>query len=249
MRRVRSRWRCADVEANAVFCPRRLQSVFCAGNGYVRVGNRLLDGSVPNCGNLKVIQSPGSHATRGEDVVGVRVLALGPVRNRGERLESLLHLTVRLVLVDPRVSLRDRAVRAHRARFVTKPLLMPTLAGSLLTDPRAVRLLGLSGASIACLINGPFLAVALTLWVMGVMYNVPPVRTKELPYLDVLSESVNNPLRLLLGWFVLIPDRFPPLSLILAYWMVGAFFMATKRFLAAAIFSRTGRRSSTLRTV
>jgi decaprenyl-phosphate phosphoribosyltransferase len=65
---------------------------------------------------------------------------------------------------------------------------------------------------------------------MGVMYNVPPVRTKELPYLDVLSESVNNPLRLLLGWFVLMPDRFPPLSLILAYWMAGAFFMATKRF-------------------
>ncbi len=91
-------------------------------------------------------------------------------------------------------------------------------------------LLGISGASIACVINGPFLGVALALWVMGLMYNVPPVRTKELPYLDVLSESVNNPLRLLLGWFVLIPDRFPPLSLILAYWMVGAFFMATKRF-------------------
>ena len=91
-------------------------------------------------------------------------------------------------------------------------------------------LLGMSGVSIALLINRPFLVVALALWVMGLVYNVPPVRTKELPYLDVLSESVNNPLRLLLGWFVLMPDRFPPLSLILAYWMVGAFFMATKRF-------------------
>jgi decaprenyl-phosphate phosphoribosyltransferase len=100
-------------------------------------------------------------------------------------------------------------------------------------------LLGISGASIACLINSTFLAVALALWVMGIMYNVPPVRTKELPYLDVLSESVNNPLRLLLGWFVLIPDRFPPLSLILAYWMVGAFFMATKRF---AEYRRIGDR-------
>ena len=28
---------------------------------------------------------------------------------------------------------------------------------------------------------------------MGVVYNVPPLRTKEWPYLDVLSESVNNP--------------------------------------------------------
>src|SRR3989440_12302560 len=70
-------------------------------------------------------------------------------------------------------------------------------------------------------------------------YNVPPVRTIYLPYPDFLSESVNNPLRLLLGWFVLIPDRFPPLSLILAYWMVGAFFMATKRF---AEYRRIGDR-------
>ena len=81
--------------------------------------------------------------------------------------------------------------------------------------------------------------MALALWVMGLMYNVPPVRTKELPHLDVLSESVNNPLRLLLGWFVLMTDRFPPLSLILAYWMVGAFFMATKRF---AEYRRIGDR-------
>jgi hypothetical protein len=65
---------------------------------------------------------------------------------------------------------------------------------------------------------------------MGVAYNVPPVRTKELPYLDVLSESVNNPLRLFLGWFALVADKLPPLSLALTYWMVGAFFMATKRF-------------------
>jgi decaprenyl-phosphate phosphoribosyltransferase len=91
-------------------------------------------------------------------------------------------------------------------------------------------LLGLSGVAVAFSINLYFLVVALALWVMGVVYNVPPVRTKELPYLDVLSESVNNPLRLMLGWFALILDRFPPLSLILAYWMVGAFFMATKRF-------------------
>jgi decaprenyl-phosphate phosphoribosyltransferase len=50
------------------------------------------------------------------------------------------------------------------------------------------------------------------------------------PYIDVLSESINNPIRLLLGWFAILPDRVPPVSLTLAYWMVGAFFMATKRF-------------------
>jgi hypothetical protein len=46
----------------------------------------------------------------------------------------------------------------------------------------------------------------------------------------VLSEAVNNPLRLFLGWFALVPDTLPPLSLTLAYWMLGAFFMAIKRF-------------------
>ena len=38
------------------------------------------------------------------------------------------------------------------------------------------------------------------LWVMGCIYNIPPVRSKDLPYLDVLSEAVNNPLRMLAGW-------------------------------------------------
>ena len=59
---------------------------------------------------------------------------------------------------------------------------------------------------------------------------MPPVRTKEWPYVDVLSESVNNPIRLLLGWFALVTDRVPPLSLAISYWMVGAFFMAMKRY-------------------
>jgi decaprenyl-phosphate phosphoribosyltransferase len=74
-----------------------------------------------------------------------------------------------------------------------------------------------------------FVASAAALLAMGLLYNVPPVRLKDWPYLDVLSESVNNPLRLLLGWFALLDDRFPPVSLILAYWAAGAFFMATKR--------------------
>jgi 4-hydroxybenzoate polyprenyltransferase len=91
-------------------------------------------------------------------------------------------------------------------------------------------LLGAAGLTIGLLLHPYFAASGLALWVMGVAYNVPPVRTKDLPYLDVLSESVNNPLRLFLGWFALVTDMLPPLSLTLAYWMVGAFFMATKRF-------------------
>lgn len=78
--------------------------------------------------------------------------------------------------------------------------------------------------------NLPVALAAAALWVMGIIYNVRPLRLKEWPYVDVLCESVNNPLRLLLGWFVILPQHVPPVSLILAYWMLGAFFMATKRF-------------------
>jgi 4-hydroxybenzoate polyprenyltransferase len=90
-------------------------------------------------------------------------------------------------------------------------------------------LLGAAGLWLAWQINVPFAVSAAALWLMGLVYNVPPLRSKEWPYVDVVSEALNNPLRLLLGWFAVIPSRIPPLSLLLAYWMAGAFFMATKR--------------------
>jgi hypothetical protein len=68
------------------------------------------------------------------------------------------------------------------------------------------------------------------LWVMGCLYNIKPFRSKDLPYLDVLSESVNNPLRLLAGWFIAGTSSVAPASLLLSYWMVGCYFMAMKRF-------------------
>src|SRR6476469_2708077 len=91
-------------------------------------------------------------------------------------------------------------------------------------------LLAAAGFGLALSLNWYFFASAAWLGVMGIAYNMPPIRTKEWPYVDVLSESVNNPIRLFLGWFALIPDRVPPLSLALSYWMIGAFFMAMKRF-------------------
>jgi hypothetical protein len=35
---------------------------------------------------------------------------------------------------------------------------------------------------------------------------------------------------LLLGWFALVTSHVPPISLIISYWMVGAYFMAMKRY-------------------
>ena len=63
----------------------------------------------------------------------------------------------------------------------------------------------------------------------GVAYNVPPLRTKDKPYLDVISESINNPLRLTIGWAMVDPGAIPPGSIIIAYWFGGAFLMAAKR--------------------
>jgi hypothetical protein len=79
-------------------------------------------------------------------------------------------------------------------------------------------------------VNLYFAASGLALWILASTYNVPPIRTKEWPYVDVVSESANNAVRLLLGWFALVTTAVPPVSLALSYWMLGAFFMATKRF-------------------
>lgn len=91
-------------------------------------------------------------------------------------------------------------------------------------------LLGLVGVLLGSALNFSFAATLFVFWVMGCVYNIRPVRCKDLPYLDVLCESVNNPIRLALGWYALIPEVFPPLSLLLAFWMVGAFFMTAKRY-------------------
>jgi len=90
--------------------------------------------------------------------------------------------------------------------------------------------LAILGLLLASLLGKQFFFTALMLWIMGCIYNIPPVRSKDKPYVDVLSESINNPLRLLMGWYATGILVLPPISLVLAYWMVGAFFMAVKRF-------------------
>jgi len=112
---------------------------------------------------------------------------------------------------------RDRALPAGRVR--------PGLAWSLYAFTTVV------GLGSALLLGPRFAASLLALWVMGLVYNVPPVRSKDLAYLDVLSESANNPIRLMAGWWIVLPvGPIPPGSLILAYWMGGGFLMALKRF-------------------
>jgi len=89
---------------------------------------------------------------------------------------------------------------------------------------------GLVGLFLAGEVSKPLFFSVLSLWIMGCLYNIPPVRMKDVPYLDVLSESVNNPIRLCVGWYIVTSIVVPPLSLLVAYWMLGSFFMALKRF-------------------
>jgi 4-hydroxybenzoate polyprenyltransferase len=91
-------------------------------------------------------------------------------------------------------------------------------------------LMMLAGVAIGWTISRPFAIAALALWLMGCVYNIQPLRTKDVPYLDVLTESVNNPLRMLLGWYAVAAWLVPPLSLLMCYWMIGCYFMALKRF-------------------
>jgi decaprenyl-phosphate phosphoribosyltransferase len=90
--------------------------------------------------------------------------------------------------------------------------------------------LACAGLAGAYLINVRMLQYETALLVMGLVYNVRPLRTKERPYLDVLSEAINNPIRFMIGWSVVVQTVAPPSSVLIAYWMGGAYLMAVKRF-------------------
>ncbi len=96
-------------------------------------------------------------------------------------------------------------------------------------------------ASIALYVAGIIL-VALTgnialvisvflLLVSGIVYNVPPIRLKDRAYIDFTSEALNNPIRLMIGWYAITDgSNIVPISFILGYWFFGVFLMAAKRF-------------------
>jgi decaprenyl-phosphate phosphoribosyltransferase len=87
------------------------------------------------------------------------------------------------------------------------------------------------GVGFGTLVSIPFAVTMIALWLMGCIYNFEPIRSKDIPYVDVLTEALNNPLRMLAGWFIVEPPvSLIPVSLLVSYWMIGAYFMAIKRF-------------------
>ncbi|MDX1952229.1 MAG: UbiA family prenyltransferase [Verrucomicrobiota bacterium] len=120
----------------------------------------------------------------------------------------------------------------HFDRFHPKKRTRPSVSGRVKAFGIYLQYILLIASSLllAAFLNWPFFFATLFLLVMGVIYNVQPFRSKDRVYLDVISESINNPIRLCMGWFVVISTLMPPSSLILAYWLGGAFLMAVKRY-------------------
>jgi len=90
--------------------------------------------------------------------------------------------------------------------------------------------LAVAGLGTASLLGAPFLTSAGVLWLTSLVYNVPPIRAKDRTYLDVLVEALNNPFRLAMGFYATGTTLALPASLAMAFWMLGGFFMAVKRF-------------------
>jgi 4-hydroxybenzoate polyprenyltransferase len=87
-----------------------------------------------------------------------------------------------------------------------------------------------AGLALGSVVSPLFVLCLAALWVMGCAYNIPPIRAKDVPFLDVLVEAINNPIRFLLGWYLVPTAAIPIASVLISYWMAGCYFMAIKRY-------------------
>lgn len=98
------------------------------------------------------------------------------------------------------------------------------------------KLMMLYGALVAtCLSLGLFISLSFTLVVgvfllSGIAYNIPPLKLKNITFMDVIAESFNNPIRFFAGWVLITSHELPPSSIVVGYWFAGAFLMNSKRF-------------------
>jgi 4-hydroxybenzoate polyprenyltransferase len=110
---------------------------------------------------------------------------------------------------------RDRPIPSGRVRV--GPLLVLTGAVGLVA-------LGLGW----WLLPPAVLGGAGALFLAGLAYNLPPIRLKDRPYLDVVTESLTNPIRMAIGWYA-VSTTPPPAALLVIMWAFGAFLMTGKR--------------------
>ena len=121
----------------------------------------------------------------------------------------------------------DASFDTHHPSKVKRPCVDKDMkAGYIILEYVALAALALCTAAA----TAPLVVYATTAFlVSGVIYNVPPFRSKDVVLFDVVSESINNPIRLIFGWAMVDPTTLPPASILLAYWLGGAFLMNTKR--------------------
>lgn len=96
--------------------------------------------------------------------------------------------------------------------------------------------------SASVLFFRPAFSILLMIYlVSAALYNMPPIRLKDRPFLDILNESSSSPIRFLIGWFSFGQAieggvqglDFPPAIAILLLWLFGAYIMTGKRLAEA----------------
>lgn len=119
----------------------------------------------------------------------------------------------------------DDAIHPYKShRAAASSVLSPVVVYSLYV------LFALLGLTLSLFTSAPSRIFLVLLLVMGIVYNVKPIRTKDVAYLDVISESVNNPIRLAVGWYAVTAIYPVPASAFLAFWGGGIFLMGLKRY-------------------
>lgn len=121
----------------------------------------------------------------------------------------------------------DASFDAFHPGKSARPCVAKNMSGTIVL----LEYLTLAGAAllIASAVAHLVLYATIALLVAGLVYNLSPIRSKDVVVLDVLSEAINNPIRMVFGWAMVDPTTLPPGSTLLAYWMGGAFLMNTKR--------------------
>ncbi len=84
--------------------------------------------------------------------------------------------------------------------------------------------------------NKYFMLTLILFVIMGIIYNVKPLRCKDLRVIDILSESINNPIRFILAYTALGGSFDLNLYILLSYWSGGAFLMTCKRYAEKKFF-------------
>lgn len=68
----------------------------------------------------------------------------------------------------------------------------------------------------------------LALFLSGLVYNIRPMRAKDVPYLDVMVESINNPIRFMIGWYA-VTAGVAQAVILAGLWLYSCVLMTGKR--------------------